>query len=74
MPALTVAARARQLIVRVRQSWAEMNYAQRRMFELRTGISMPETPQRTHGRRQIEELEALYALAAREPGDMNAEL
>jgi hypothetical protein len=34
---------------------------------------MPETPQRTHGRRQIEELEALYALAAREPGDMNAE-
>ena len=72
MSALTVAARARRLIARMRRSWAEMDYAQRRMFELRTGISLLETPQRARARPQIEELEAVYALVARDPGDMAA--
>jgi hypothetical protein len=42
------------------------------MFELRTGISLLETPQRARARPQIEELEAVYALVARDPGDMAA--
>ena len=43
------------LISRMRQIWRETDYAQRRLFELQTGIS-------TRARRTtVEELEALYA-------------
>lgn len=73
MPALTMAARVSRMIARMRRSWAEMNDAQRRMFELRTGISVRQTLQRADAGPQIEELEALYALEAREPDDMAAE-
>ena len=63
--AITVPSRVGGMIERVRRSWAEVEYAQRRMFELRTGIVVPATRRRTH----IEELEALYALEARaKPG------
>ena len=60
--------RVKRMIAGARHAWAEMDYAQRRMFELRTGISLP--PAR-HGRARprIEDLEALYALAARELDD-----
>jgi hypothetical protein len=56
-------ARVGGMIERVRRSWTEIEYAQRRMFELRTGIVLPATRRGTH----VEELEALYALEAREP-------
>lgn len=62
--AMTMPSRVGGMIERVRRSWTEIEYAQRRMFELRTGIVLPATRRRTH----IEELEALYALEAREPG------
>jgi hypothetical protein len=68
-----MAARVSRMIARVRRAWAEMNDAQRRMFELRTGISVRQNPQRAHAGPQIEELEALYALEAREPDDIAAE-
>ena len=72
MPAPTMSSRASRIIERVCRSWAEIEYAQRRMFELRTGISSLMTAQRAQGRPRIEELEALYALEAREPDDMAA--
>jgi hypothetical protein len=61
--AITMPSRVGGMIERVRRSWTEIEYAQRRMFELRTGIVFPATRRRPH----IEELEALYALEAREP-------
>jgi hypothetical protein len=61
--AITMPSRVGVMIERVRQSWTEIEYAQRRMFELRTGTVLPATSRPTH----IEELEALYALEAREP-------
>jgi hypothetical protein len=72
MPALTLTSRASRMIARLRRSWAEMDDAQRRMFELRTGLSVRQTPGRAHARLQIEELEALYALEADEPDDIDA--
>ena len=49
------------MIERVRRSWAEIEYAQRRIFELGTGIVLPATRRRTH----IDDLEALFALPTR---------
>jgi hypothetical protein len=72
MPALMMSCRASRSIARVRRLWAEMEYAQRRLFELRTGLLVRQTPGRAHVRPQIEELEALYALEAHEPDDMAA--
>lgn len=43
---------------RIKQAVAEMNYAQRRLFELRTGV--PDS----RSRRQIEHLEALFRAKA----------
>jgi hypothetical protein len=63
LQAITMPPRVGRIIERVRRSWTEIEYAQRRMFELKTGIVLPATRRRTH----IEELEALYALEAREP-------
>ena len=44
---------------RVRRVWAELDYAQRRLFEIRTGVPVLARS------RQIDELEALYAESAR---------
>jgi hypothetical protein len=62
--------KTRRMLRRVRSTWAELDYAQRRMFELRTGISAvppqpwPETPWAS-----VSELEALYAAPVHEPRD-----
>ena len=51
-------------IARLRDLWLELNYAQRRSLELRTGLSF-EKPVRDRIRRaEIQELEALYNLPA----------
>ena len=34
---------ARRTIDRVRQIWAELDYAQRRLLEIHTGVSLPQT-------------------------------
>ena len=54
--------RATSTLVRIRNTVAEMNYAQRRVVETKLGIP-PEGP-RYHGtgRHEIDELEALFAL------------
>ena len=44
--------RASHTIRRIKQSWAEMDYAQRRLFEVRTGI--PVTPEATRAQARAE--------------------
>lgn len=40
--------RAHRTIYRVRQIWGELDYAQRRLLEIRTGVALPPSPrQRT---------------------------
>jgi hypothetical protein len=53
--------RARRTIDRARQIWSELDYAQRRLFEIRTGIRGTGPEIRAGVRRQIDELERLYA-------------
>lgn len=58
-----------RVILRLRAALSELAYAQRRAFELTTGIPVTATtggPDERHP--QIDELEALFALPAREPG------
>lgn len=51
----------KQAASRIRSTWNELDYAQRRLLELRTG--QPVTKERTKTRnRVVEELESLYAL------------
>lgn len=54
--------RAGQILHRASQIWGELDYAQRRLMEIRTGV-----PQRSRRRRPatgatVRELEALFAL------------
>ena len=39
-------ARLRSLTTRVRRSWSELDYVQRRLFEMQTGIPVAGTPRR----------------------------
>lgn len=48
----------------LRRAWVGLDYAQRRMLELKMGIPSGAT-RRSRGR--VDELEAWYALEAREP-------
>jgi hypothetical protein len=51
---------ASSIVSRVRKNWSEMSYAQRRLFELRTGVSASTGNRRARARREIETLNALY--------------
>lgn len=62
----TTKPRVSRIIAWLRDTWAELNYAQRRMIELNIAIPPPRMPP---GRASIDELKALYALPSREPGD-----
>ena len=56
---------ARRLITlkqRIRRSLAEMDYAQRRVFEIRTGVPGTDTLQRARDRAMIAELEAHWRM------------
>jgi hypothetical protein len=54
------ASQARRLPRRLRRVWSELDYAQRRAFEIRTGIPLgPEKRPRIS--RTIDELERLFA-------------
>lgn len=48
------------ITTRLRRLAGELSYAQRRTFELRTGIPYPESKRSSRGRRQISELNALW--------------
>lgn len=54
--------RLRRLAARIRRVYAELDYAQRRLFELRTGVSSLPTPRPAPRLVSLEELEALYEL------------
>jgi hypothetical protein len=49
----------RQAIKRIKRAWAEMDYAQRRLFEIRSGIPVS-SPKRAAG--TPEEVQAWHAL------------
>jgi hypothetical protein len=51
-----------RVIDRLRLAWADMDYAQRRLFEIQTGIPVAGPQPRRHRRPTVEELEALYAI------------
>jgi hypothetical protein len=48
----------------IRETWAQIDYAQRRMIELQLGIPPRRAPAEPA---KVEELEDLYTLPAREP-------
>ena len=58
--------RVGRIIAWLRDTWAELDYAQRRMIELNTVTPPLRLPP---GRSSIDELEALYALPSRESDD-----
>lgn len=47
----------RRTIDRLKAVWWELDYAQRRLFEIRTGVDVD-----PHGRRSQAELDAYYAI------------
>jgi hypothetical protein len=46
----------------VKRVWAELDYAQRRLFEIRTGVPVTSPAEREHPATTVEELDSLYAL------------
>jgi hypothetical protein len=62
----TTKPRVSRIIAWLRDTWAELDYAQRRMLELSMAIPPPWLPP---DRSNIDELEALYSMPSREPDD-----
>jgi hypothetical protein len=48
------------MISRAKQIWAELDEAQRRLFEIQTGIPAPGPKRNTRSATHIDELERLY--------------
>jgi hypothetical protein len=61
-----MSAGVRHMVGRLRQIAAEIDYAQRRMLELRTGIPFTPETERAVARAEVAGLEALYAQPDRE--------
>ncbi len=53
--------RASHTIRRIKQTWNELDYAQRRLFEVRTGIPATPEGERAQARAESRELEVLFA-------------
>ena len=53
--------RASHTIRRIKRTWAEIDYAERRLLEIRTGIPMTPTGERAQARVESHELELLLA-------------
>ncbi len=69
MPATRIH-RPRRMMRRIRRTWSELDYAQRRMFELRTGVkAIPLQPWPDIPWANVSELEALYAAPAHQAVD-----
>jgi hypothetical protein len=58
-----VTSRASRIIRWLRETWDEMDYAQRRLIELRLGVPSLRVPS---VRSEVDELEAVYALPSRD--------
>jgi hypothetical protein len=54
--------RTTRTLSRIRETAADMNYAQRRVVEIKLGVPPGEHRYTSIERREIEELEAVYAL------------
>ena len=52
----------RQTVKRLKSAWTEMDYAQQRLFEIRTGIPVSGPGERMRPATTSEELDALYRL------------
>ena len=52
--------RASHTIRRTKKIWAELDYAQRRLLEIQTGIPMTPEAQRAQARAESHELEVLF--------------
>ena len=50
----------KRFLKRVKAIWSELDYAQRRLFEIRTGIEVDGGPSAPKIARRSDELEALY--------------
>lgn len=50
-----------QVIGRLKAVWSEMDYAQRRLFEIRTGVAVDDVLHERRARRTAKELEAAYS-------------
>jgi hypothetical protein len=70
----TLKTHTRRSVRRIRESVADMNYAQRRLVEVNLGIPPEESRYRGAKRQEIDELEALYSLAAHEDVPARTEL
>lgn len=53
--------RTSHTIGRVKQIWSELDYAQRRLFEIRTGVPSTAPGKRPTDQARVDELERLYA-------------
>jgi hypothetical protein len=53
---------ARRTLSALRNTLADMNYAQRRLQEIRLGLPLEEPRRSRLGREQVDQLEALYRL------------
>jgi hypothetical protein len=58
----TIKTGARRAFARIREAVSEMNYAQRRVVEVKFGIPPEESPHSRRERHEIEQLEALFEL------------
>jgi hypothetical protein len=58
----SILSRLRRIFSHVMETWTELDYAQRRLLEIRTGIPNLTPPKRPRISRRVSELEALYAL------------
>ncbi len=58
----SILSRLRRIFSRVMQTWTELDYAQRRLLEIRIGIPNLTPPKRPRISRPVSGLEALYAL------------
>jgi len=57
-----------RVITSVKRIWDELDYAQRRSFELKTGVPVVKPGQRRRRRGTVDELDALDAFEASERG------
>lgn len=64
-----IESRASRTIGRIKQIWSEFDYAQRRLFEIRTGIPSIAPEKGPMARDQIDELERLYAYRGQRPSE-----
>ena len=58
----SILSRLRRIFSRVARTWAELDHAQGRLLEIRTGIPNLTPAKRRRISRRVGELEALYAL------------